>query len=45
MLSQDGLAKVVLLTKGNCPKSSGCFKSEAETSDAAKQVKDSKVFF
>ena len=45
MLSEDGLAEGVLFTKGNCPKRSGCFKPKAESSDAAKEVKDGEVFF
>ena len=45
VLSQDGLAELVLLTKGNCPKRSGAFESKAEPSDAAEEVKDVEVFF
>tara|TARA_R100001082_G_scaffold109224_1_gene85946 strand:- start:1010 stop:1201 length:192 start_codon:yes stop_codon:yes gene_type:complete len=45
VLSEDGLAEGVLFTESDSLKRSGCFKSEAETSDAAEQVKDSEVFF
>ena len=45
VLSKDGLAKLVLLAEGDSSKSSRCFKSEAEASDAAEQVEDCKVFF
>ena len=45
MLSQDSLAERLSLAEGNCPKSSRCFKSEAETSDAAEEVEDVEVFF
>jgi hypothetical protein len=40
VFSQNGLAEFVLLTEGNCPKSSGSFEAKAESSDAAEQVKD-----
>jgi hypothetical protein len=40
VLSQDGLAELVLLTKGNCPKRSGSFESKAEPANAAEEVKD-----
>jgi hypothetical protein len=39
VLSQDGLAEGLSLTEGNCAKSSGSLKSEAEAADAAEEVK------
>ena len=45
MLSQDGLAERLSLTECNCSKSSRCFESEAEPSDAAEEVEDGEVFF
>ena len=45
VLSEDGLAKGVLLTEGNCPKSSRCFESETEPANAAEEVEDGEVFF
>tara|TARA_A100000172_G_scaffold30464_1_gene18149 strand:- start:133 stop:711 length:579 start_codon:yes stop_codon:yes gene_type:complete len=45
VLSEDGLAKGVPLTECDCSKSSRCFESEAESSDAAEEVEDGEVFF
>jgi hypothetical protein len=45
VLSEDGLAEGVLLTEGSGAKSSCCFKSEAESSDAREEVEDGEVFF
>ena len=42
---KDGLAERLSLAEGNCPKSSRCFESEAEASDAAEEVEDVEVFF
>jgi len=44
VLSQDSLAEGVLLTECDCPKSSRCFESEAEPSDAAEEVNNFKHF-
>ena len=34
VFSQDGLAELVSLAEGNCPKRSGAFESKAEPSDS-----------
>jgi len=40
MLSEDGLAEGFSLTEGNCLKSSGSLKPEAEAADSAEEVED-----
>ena len=40
VLSEDGLAELVLFAEGNCLKSSCCLESQAEPSNAGEEVED-----